>query len=283
MHNDNWIHELAQLEKQHEPCVIVTIIETHGSAPRTAGTKMLITGNRLIATIGGGHLEHLATDIARQMLLSGETYPKLERFNLGSRLGQCCGGMVTLSFEPISPNAKHLVIFGAGHVAQALLHVVSTLPFRVTWIDQRDEIFPNSIPARVTKLVSDDPVFEISSQPSGSYYLVMTHNHQLDFELARAILDKGDSTYFGIIGSQSKRKRFDMRLAQRGYSQQQIDTMVCPIGLSAVDGKHPAEIAVSIAGELIMHYQGLPLEKKRSTSKEEHHKQADISMNDSIA
>ncbi|RSD31298.1 xanthine dehydrogenase accessory protein XdhC [Vibrio pectenicida] len=283
MYNDNWVHELAQLEKQHQPCVIVTILETHGSVPRAAGTKMLITGDRLIATIGGGHLEHLATQIAREMLLSGEESPKLERFNLGARLGQCCGGMATLSFEPIRSNIKHLVIFGAGHVAQALLHIVSTLPFQITWIDQRDNIFPESIPTHVTKLVSDEPLYEVSSQPPGSYYLVMTHNHQLDFELAKAILDKGDSTYFGIIGSQSKRKRFDMRLAQRGYSQQQIDTVVCPIGLSGINGKHPAEIAVSIAGELIMHYQGQPIEQKRSKQKMACSDQAEISIKDRIA
>ena len=98
-----------------------------------------------------------------------------------------------------------------------------------------------------------------------SYYLVMTHNHQLDFDLTKAIIDREDSRYFGMIGSLTKRKKFDFRLEQRGYSQEQIETMLCPIGISAVNGKHPAEIAVSVAGELIAHYQGQALEQKRPT------------------
>lgn len=283
MFKDNWIHELAQLEKNSEPCVMVTVLEDRGSVPRDAGTKMLVTRDRLIATIGGGHLEHVATKMAREMLIAGERSLKVERFNLGARLGQCCGGMATLSFEPIGTAQKHLVVFGAGHVAKALLHIVSTLPFRVTWIDERDDVFPEELPRNVTKLVTDDPVGEVRDLPPNSYYLVMTHNHQLDFDLARAIIDRDDSVYFGMIGSLTKRKKFDMRLAQRGYSDAQIDTMICPIGVSMVNGKHPAEIAVSVAGELIAHYQGIPLEQKRPTTHSKSKQQSDSQLEEKIA
>lgn len=283
MFKDNWIHELAQLEKNSEPCVMVTVLEDRGSVPRDAGTKMLVTRDRLIATIGGGHLEHVATKMAREMLIAGERSLKVERFNLGARLGQCCGGMATLSFEPIGTAQKHLVVFGAGHVAKALLHIVSTLPFRVTWIDERDDVFPEELPRNVTKLVTDDPVGEVRDLPPNSYYLVMTHNHQLDFDLARAIIDRDDSVYFGMIGSLTKRKKFDMRLAQRGYSDAQIDTMICPIGVSMVNGKHPAEIAVSVAGELIAHYQGIPLEQKRPTTHSKSNQQSDSQLEEKIA
>lgn len=283
MFKDNWIHELAQLEKNSEPCVMVTVLEDRGSVPRDAGTKMLVTRDRLIATIGGGHLEHVATKMAREMLIAGERSLKVERFNLGARLGQCCGGMATLSFEPIGTAQKHLVVFGAGHVAKALLHIVSTLPFRVTWIDERDDVFPDELPRNVTKLVTDDPVGEVRDLPPNSYYLVMTHNHQLDFDLARAIIDRDDSVYFGMIGSLTKRKKFDMRLAQRGYTDAQIDTMICPIGVSMVNGKHPAEIAVSVAGELIAHYQGIPLEQKRPTTHSKSNQQSDSELEEKIA
>ncbi|MCG7488468.1 xanthine dehydrogenase accessory protein XdhC [Vibrio sp. Of14-4] len=256
MYSDNWIQELAKLEQNQQPCVMVTVLETTGSVPRNAGTKMLITEDRLIATIGGGHLEHLATQIARDMLSFGQTSPKIERFNLGAKLGQCCGGVATLSFEPVGFHSNSLVIFGAGHVSQALIHVVSTLPFHITWVDQRSDIFPDLVPSNVTKVVSDDPIFEVREQAPQSYYLVMTHNHQLDFDLTKAILDRADSLYLGVIGSKSKRKRFHMRLSQRGYSKQQIHSLTCPIGINEISGKHPAEIAVSVAGELITHYQG---------------------------
>lgn len=271
MFKDNWIHELAKLEENHEPCVMVTVLEDRGSVPRDAGTKMLVTRDKIVATIGGGHLEHVAAKMAREMLISGESALKVERFNLGARLGQCCGGVATLSFEPIGTMQKHLVLFGAGHVAKALLHIVATLPFRVTWIDERKAEFPETIPEGVKKLVSDDPVGEVRHMPPNSYYLVMTHNHQLDFELSKAIIDRNDSAYFGMIGSLTKRKKFDYRLSQRGYSQEQINTMVCPIGISAVTGKHPAEIAVSVAGELISVYQGNPVEQKRPDSSQSLH------------
>ncbi|EGA69018.1 xanthine dehydrogenase accessory factor XdhC [Vibrio sinaloensis DSM 21326] len=283
MFKDNWIHELAQLEKNSEPCVMVTVLEDRGSVPRDAGTKMLVTRDKLVATIGGGHLEHVATKMAREMLIAGERSLKVERFNLGARLGQCCGGMATLSFEPIGTAQKHLVVFGAGHVAKALLHIVSTLNFRVTWIDERDDVFPEDLPRGVTKLVSDDPVAEVRDLPPNSYYLVMTHNHQLDFDLARAIIDREDSCYFGMIGSLTKRKKFDMRLAQRGYSDAQINTMICPIGVSMVNGKHPAEIAVSVAGELIAHYQGIPLEQKRPTAHSKTNHMSDSPLEEKIA
>ncbi|KDM92266.1 xanthine dehydrogenase accessory protein XdhC [Photobacterium galatheae] len=263
MFKDNWIHALAELDQRGEPCVMVTVLADRGSVPRDAGTKMLVTRNEIIATIGGGHLEHKAIKLARGMLLTGDRHPRVEHFNLGARLGQCCGGMATLSLEPIGQQQHHLVLLGAGHVAKALIHIVSTLPFRVTWIDQRDSEFPAELPLGVTKLVSDDPVGEIRDMPNHSYYLVMTHNHQLDFELAREILNRNDIAYFGMIGSLTKRKKFDYRLSQRGYDDETIHRMVCPIGIDAVQGKHPAEIAVSVAGELIAHYQGVPVADKR--------------------
>lgn len=283
MFKDNWIHELAKCEANCEPCVIVTVLEDRGSVPRDAGTKMLVTRDRVIATIGGGHLEHVATQQAREMLLADASTLKIERFNLGARLGQCCGGMATLSFEPIGTQEKHLVLFGAGHVAKALVAILATLPFRITWIDSRAEEFPETLPHGVTKVVSDDPVGEVNQQSPNSYYLVMTHNHQLDFELAKAIIDRADSRYFGLIGSLTKRKKFDMRLAQRGYTQTQIHTMICPIGISMVNGKHPAEIAVSVAGELIAHYQGHPLEQKRPQPDNESESVNDAGLEEKIA
>ncbi|PSW06792.1 xanthine dehydrogenase accessory protein XdhC [Photobacterium lipolyticum] len=255
MFGDDWIHELARLKEQGEACVLVTVLEEKGSVPRDAGTKMVVTRDSVIATIGGGHLEYQATQISREMLLAGEHQLKIERFNLSARLGQCCGGVASLSFEPLCRQANHLALFGAGHVANALIHIVSTLPFKVTWIDERGSAFPDPLPSATTKVISDNPVAEVNQIPPRSYYLVMTHSHQLDFELARAILKRNDIAYFGLIGSTTKCKQFSYRLLQRGYSQTDIERMTCPIGIRAVKGKHPAEIAVSVAAQLIIHYQ----------------------------
>lgn len=266
MFKDNWIQALAEFEAKGTPCVMVTVLEDKGSVPRGAGTKMLVTENEVIATIGGGHLEHVAMKAAQEMLVHGESDMKIERFNLGARLGQCCGGMVTLSFEPIGQQRHVLALFGAGHVAKAMVHILATLPFKVIWIDEREDQFPDVIPDNVEMRLTDDPVGEVSTLPTNSMYLVLTHNHQLDFELSRAILKRGDAKYFGLIGSLSKRKRFDYRLKERGFDDATINTMICPIGIDAVKGKHPAEIAVSVTGELIACYQGEQIANKRESS-----------------
>ncbi|OEE85074.1 xanthine dehydrogenase accessory protein XdhC [Enterovibrio norvegicus FF-162] len=263
MFKDNWIQALADFEAKGTPCVMVTVLEDKGSVPRGAGTKMLVTENEVIATIGGGHLEHVAMKAAQEMLTHGDSEMKIERFNLGARLGQCCGGIVTLSFEPIGQQRHILALFGAGHVAKALVHVLATLPFKVIWIDEREAQFPAQIPDNVEMRLTDDPVGEVASLPANCMYLVLTHNHQLDFDLSRAILKRGDSRYFGLIGSLSKRKRFDYRLKERGFNDDAINTMICPIGIEAVKGKHPAEIAVSVVGELISCYQGEHISSKR--------------------
>lgn len=255
MFRDNWIQTLVELEQKGEACIMVTVVEHKGSTPRDSGTKMLVTRSSCYATIGGGHLEYKAMELAREMLAKGERQLRIERFNLGASLGQCCGGMATLMLEPVVQDKHHLVLFGAGHVAKALVSVLSGLPFRITWIDEREDEFPAQLPEGVTRVVSDDPVGEIDGQPANSFYLVMTHNHQLDFELAARILKRGDARYFGMIGSRTKRKRFEYRLRERDFDEQTVASMVCPIGLAEVGGKHPAEIAVSVAAQLIACYQ----------------------------
>ncbi|RXJ72391.1 xanthine dehydrogenase accessory protein XdhC [Veronia nyctiphanis] len=257
MYRNNWIQQLAKLEKESIPCVLVTVMDEKGSVPRGTGTKMLVTKESITDTIGGGHLEHMATQIAREMLEDGTQTIRTEKYNLGASLGQCCGGMVSICLEPIIPQKHKIMLFGAGHVAKALVPILASLPFNIVWVDERKEQFPEQIPDNVEIRISDDPVSEVATLPANSFYLVMTHNHHLDFELTKAILKKDDSSYFGVIGSQTKRKRFIHRLRQREFSDTQISSMICPIGLSEISGKHPAEIAVSVAGELIGYYQAI--------------------------
>ena len=177
---NNWISALAQLQLQGEPCVLVTIIEEQGSTPRNAGSKMVICADQTFDTIGGGHLEYKAMEIARQMLNSGKQDTHLQRFSLGASLGQCCGGVAVLLFEPMGQVQAHIAVFGAGHVARALVPLLASLPCRVRWIDSREQEFPAFIPQGVQKIVTDEPVDEVQELPAGCYCIVMTHNHALD-------------------------------------------------------------------------------------------------------
>ncbi|WP_165674917.1 xanthine dehydrogenase accessory protein XdhC [Metapseudomonas otitidis] len=250
----SWINALAELQQRGEPSVLVTIIEERGSTPRNAGSKMVVTAERIYETIGGGHLEFKAMAIAREMLASGSRDTRLERFSLGASLGQCCGGATVLLFEPMDQPQAQIALFGAGHVGRALAPLLASLPCKVRWIDSRESEFPEHIPAGVEKVVNDEVVDEVDTLPSGSYFIVMTHNHQLDLELTAAILKRNDFAYFGLIGSRTKRVKFEHRLRERGFASETVQRMRCPMGLAEVKGKLPVEIAISIAGEIIATY-----------------------------
>ena len=250
----NWISGLTDLQTQGEACVLVTIIEELGSTPRNAGSKMVVSAERIFDTIGGGHLEYKAMEIAREMLASRSQNTRLERFSLGASLGQCCGGVNVLLFEPMGLPQAQIAVFGAGHVGRALVPLLASLPCRVRWIDTREQEFPAQIPDGVRQIVADEPLDEVDQLPKGSYCIVMTHNHQLDLELSAAILKRGDFAYFGLIGSKTKRVKFEHRLRDRGFDPAVLQRMRCPMGLSEVKGKLPIEIAVSIAAEVIATY-----------------------------
>lgn len=295
--------------------VLVTVAIAEGSVPREAGAKMLVTETEVTGTIGGGHLELRAIDIARHMPAARH----FERFALGPSLGQCCGGVVHLLFEQadaeqaallrerarqdswrlvaidgapgaalfdeagariaglaapsfardrgthvmqdpegrrwlvdaiIAPRA-HLVLFGAGHVGAAIVRALADLPCTVCWVDERDDMFPAAVPANVTVEATDVPEALVASAPEGASYLVMTHSHALDQRLAEAIMARTGVGWFGLIGSQTKRKQFEHRLRDKGVDPARIDAMVCPIGLPGITNKAPAVIAASVCAQLL--------------------------------
>ncbi len=244
----SWVAALSELERAAEAGVLVTILSARGSAPREAGCKMVVSAGRIFGTIGGGRLEHAAVGIAREML-GGAGGPVTRDFPLGPALGQCCGGHVSLLFEPVRPPSWEVALFGAGHVGRAVASLLATLPCRLTWIDARAEEFPAGAEGRVCP----DPAGEVAGLPAGGFMLVMTHDHGLDFDLIAAALRRGDLGFVGLIGSETKRARFSGRLVRAGIDDA---ALVCPIGLPGIVGKHPAEIAVSVVAQMIQVRQG---------------------------
>ena len=268
MNKSNWLTAAQQCSQRGDAYVLITIMGVSGSTPRNSGTKMLLTEKETFDTIGGGHLEYKAIAHAQKMLReclqSGQNSQSLEHFQLAAQLGQCCGGTATVFFECFSANAVNIMLFGAGHVGQALVQILSSLPVKVTWVDERAEQFSQCTHLtsinNITTVVTDDPCGEISTMPTNSYFIVMTHNHQLDFELCQTLLKGADSkefnfNYLGLIASNTKWRRFQQRFAHQDIDEQLVEKIHCPIGLSAVKGKKPMEVAVSIAGELISLYQ----------------------------
>ena len=316
-----WYEGLAQYQQQGVAHVLATVVAVNGSAPRALQAKMIVTLNGICDTLGGGGLEHDVTTTARQLLngeLEAEVIAKskiskdaisekadsnassekakavrresvyTKHYPLGAKLAQCCGGSVTVMFEcfNITPPLSVLV-FGAGHVAAALITILAELPCQVDWVDSRPKMFERyrlenndgkddqpsyRLPAHIRAHIDDDPIDFVRpfiEQQGQRFILVMTHDHSLDFDLVRATLDSyvslnADNThdtkqaqmimpYIGCISSATKAKRFTDRLLQRGYDQRLVDQITMPIGLE-LGGKEPMAVAVSIAAQILQQY-----------------------------
>lgn len=149
------------------------------------------------------------------------------------------------------PDELQVVLFGAGHVGHALVKVLANLPCRVHWVDERDTLFPPGLPDNVTPEATDIPEAVVDHAPAGSYFLVMTHSHALDQTLCERILRRNDFAYFGLIGSKTKRARFEHRMAEHGIDPARFAEMTCPMGVSGITDKAPAMIAVAIVAQLL--------------------------------
>jgi xanthine dehydrogenase accessory factor len=171
-------------------------------------------------------------------------------YPLGPKLAQCCGGAVTVFLEPFLPTGKTLYLFGAGHVGKEVVRVLEGLPLKVKWIDARAGEFPSAIPKNCEKVLTSAPAAELRDADDNSYVAVMTHSHDLDYELVRAAFRNGKFAYLGLIGSLTKRAKFEERLRAEGVSQDDLKRLNCPIGIGGT-GKHPREIAISVAAELL--------------------------------
>jgi xanthine dehydrogenase accessory factor len=160
-------------------------------------------------------------------------------------------GEKTWFVERVTADDFRVVVFGNGHVGRALVQVLGALPCRVTWVDEREQDFPAAVPPNVAVVATDAPEPEVRSAAPGSMFLVMTHSHALDFDLVAAILARDDFVYAGMIGSKSKRAQLERRLAARGFGEDAIARVTCPIGIAGIGGREPGVIAVAVAAEIV--------------------------------
>jgi len=250
-----WLDELGELRASETPCVMVVVTAVKGSAPREPGARMLVAGGELVwGTIGGGNLEKLAIERATALLAEPAAGAASADYPLADAAGQCCGGSVTLFFEPYRWKRPTLAIFGAGHVGQALAGLAPWLKARVLLIDGRDEAelrprVPQPLARPYELSCVDSPEGELALLPADALVVVMTHSHALDLELIALALRRGTFPYLGLIGSERKWLRFRKRLEQRGFSAAELARVRCPIGLTQ-GSKDPAAIALSTAAEL---------------------------------
>ena len=256
--------EIAHRVESGEPVVIVTVTGALGSTPRGAGTRMGVGAYTICGTIGGGRLEWDAIARAREMIAVGEPSDTLD-IPLGPAVGQCCGGHVRLYLDRADAatvtdiaaaeararrEEPQIVVFGAGHVGKALVRACTPLPMRIVWSDARPNIFPEDIGESVEVDASEPAEIARRSDP-GAAVVVMTHSHALDFAITEAALGRDDLSYVGLIGSRTKRRRFERWFCARGGDARALGRLVCPIGDVGVADKRPEVIAALVAAEMV--------------------------------
>jgi xanthine dehydrogenase accessory factor len=257
-------------------CIWISIERFEGSSPREVGAAMLVTADSVQGTVGGGRLEFDAIAHARSLLAAAPLVASDEtrRYALGPSLGQCCGGVVWLKFTGIAAGDAtklealradsmpanglkrlKIALFGGGHVGKAIVHALAPLPCDVHWIDSRDEIFPERLPSNVQAEHSAPVQAAVNDLSTQSHVLIMSFSHAEDLDVVAACLkrqrEKNDLPFIGLIGSKTKWATFRHRLEERGFSEDELSHVTCPIGLPGVVGKEPEVIAASVAAQLL--------------------------------
>ncbi|VAW11335.1 Xanthine and CO dehydrogenases maturation factor, XdhC/CoxF family [hydrothermal vent metagenome] len=314
-----WLDHLAKQLELGETVILITTVKVEGSAPREVGATMVVGKSAIFGTIGGGELEWRAMELARVLLDRKAVGGRAVTNVLGPDLGQCCGGRVTLTYEPfapgdldwvrqlqragsepqgagralliilksneikrsvvpapqlgftaevsdgivslvqrIAPDRQPLWLFGAGHVGRALARALAPLPFAVTWVDARQNGFAGCDDHGAKMLTMPIPDLGVSEAPAGTFFLVMTHGHDVDEEICAAILARDDFAYLGLIGSATKKAQFNSRLAGRGLGAEALARLHCPIGIAGLKGKDPNTIASSVVADLLLRLGGKP-------------------------
>ena len=258
--------------------VQVRIERTEGSAPRDAGTTMVVMADDFLGTIGGGHLEHVALAHARALLQQWAPSPTQDapatltdhqRWALGPSMGQCCGGVVYLAFTAVDAQAlrqlgrdalqlrPQVAVFGGGHVGDALLAQLLLLDYRVLGYDSREAMFAvGRQDTPLLQLEQVDPIADaLADLPPACAVLIMSFSHAEDLDVEAACLTRqrlhGDLKFVGLIGSKTKWATFQHRLEAKGFTAEELAFITCPIGVSGITGKEPEVIAVSVAAQLL--------------------------------
>ena len=258
-----YFNEFNNFLNYNKRVIQASIVRTIGSSPRNSDTEMFISETDTLGTIGGGQLEYLVINHSKKMI--AENIKKdILKISLGPEIGQCCGGKVEVSllemyekdkclalnrFDKKDKNLPHVYVMGAGHVGRALTLQLQHLPVRCVLIDSRvDELAKCS--ADVETRLSAIPEEDIKSAPRGSAYVILTHDHALDFILCGAALDRHDAKYVGMIGSKTKRVKFK-KWYQVNFDNNLIRDFTCPIGNVKNQDKRPSIIASFVAAEVI--------------------------------
>ena len=238
-----WLNEWLEHEKNQRPALLLTAVQGDYR------DKQVILYER-VAEQTDQMIRHYSKAVFDTVLQLSES----KESNYQAKLQY--GENKQLTFIETAPTKQnHLILLGAGHIGQAVIQHFKQLPWQITWVDNRDDCLNqtdiDTLPKNIMFQVTDSPELEVALAPKNSYFLVMTHDHSLDLRLTESILKRNDFCYFGVIGSLTKRKRFEHRLKNKGFEEKQITQMICPVGISGIKSKQPYAIALSVVAQIV--------------------------------
>ncbi len=247
---DNIWQKILEIKQERQKAILCIVVEAKGSTPRKPGSKLLVTGDgKFFGTVGGGDLEYRTIEEARKLLVNPQS--RLMTFNLSRDLNMACGGQVSVYFEPLLP-ASQLVIFGGGHVGQALATMAANLDFDIVVVEPRKDVLDSWNSKENVKFVIKDYLSAIDEIKfdKDTYICSMTFGHEYDLEIAARCLKK-DFAYLGVLASRNKAAKFARALVQKyGYSDEDVKQIDMPMGVP-IACETPQEIAISILARLV--------------------------------
>lgn len=234
--------------------VIITLVDFKGSVPQALGAKAKVgTSGLLSGTVGGGKVEAKAILFAQELLQDPASLKcRLITWNLTQDVGMTCGGVVTFLFEVDRPTAWKIAVFGAGHVAQELVPLLTKLECSVTCIDSRPD-WLDKIPAaeNLVKKLSLRPEAVLQELPEDCFLVLMTQGHSTDLPILAEILrTRLNVPYVGVIGSKTKALSLKAHLKAMDFTQEKLASYHCPIGID-IGNNTPIEIAYSVVAQLL--------------------------------
>ncbi|MCA9818478.1 MAG: xanthine dehydrogenase accessory protein XdhC [Cyanobacteriota/Melainabacteria group bacterium] len=256
----DYLEKVSELLERNIPFVQVTVVETSGSVPQNAGSRMLVTQEGWFwGTVGGGKVEKRAIEEAQNLISGhqegcGPTRTLLVSWSLNRDIGMTCGGSVKFYFEAQNLGDWHIAVFGAGHVGQAVVELLSKLNCRVTCLDSRED-WLNRMPdsPNLKKLLTPDLASAVASLPKDSFVTLVTMGHATDSPVLIEILrgwQENPFPYLGVIGSKAKAIRLKQDIEEAGLPEGLKDVFRCPMGLD-LGSNSPKEIAISIVAQLL--------------------------------
>ncbi|HXI11980.1 MAG TPA: xanthine dehydrogenase accessory protein XdhC [Thermoanaerobaculia bacterium] len=260
--------DLVELIDGGIPCVSVTVVDTSGSVPNERGSRMIVTNEGLHrGTVGGGKVEKRAIEEAALLLTTSRRHKThFVNWSLNKDIGMTCGGSVRLYFEAFNTGSWRIVVFGAGHVANALIRTLVNLDCKLTCVDPREEWLaklPDA--ANLTKLLRDDMPAEVHTLAEDAFVVLMTMGHTTDKPILLEILRSRRFPYLGVIGSEAKAVRLRKDVAEAGLPAEMQRAFFCPIGLS-IGTNDPQEIALSVAAQMLQERDRIHSERIPSPS-----------------